>query len=712
MQSLWSRAGQGASRCGCRACSTAVNTVGRRAAAGARRRKPTFAEVFTACYSSMFATAAIVDAVHKEDRRRDLDRQLDEARRELNDLQQNTDSAFSGQETMPKDLSVRQMDALWRGLKTIYRNRPYMKEIHRPATISASDLVESLKQECFHAPTVDSLRSRRRTNYELLERAIQAEEVDGSIRLRGARSQLQLSKESASVERLVQHLLRGAEIKDKTSQRSPSFDEARGLSDTGFPNFTFPSIDPERAAANTVSLNQRLRALVADEKLGLKEKIGRVCYNLLISSHPPDIHTYNTLIVAFDKSGLHSFARPLVDSFFHKRLLQPTPSTFAAIIDHYKVVGDHGKFLRALACMTGLDGRTGAKSGRRHVDDVKNVPAVGEWAANSVYRTQTGDWVWQHAPLNLPLVDTILSAFMHFKLFDEAAAFFLSCLRSGIALSTSIVTQLLDECIAALDWRSSVRLVRGVSTSIQWWDELLAGLDEMTASEVANKFMALVYFVGVGGDRQPATEHGLQNLKMSRANLDRLMAHLRSVSPQTCDADHEDQSAAQDMAVSKRRVLQLEGLYKEYETVRKTAASIESKLLYPEFSYQFRAGMAMHIGESAIGRSLGLRDEFFEAIERRGRLPRQGLQTSKPPPRQASDVTLHYVTNDVEGTTTSTASQKTQLREAATTPTTSLGWGGQSPMTMGDLCIRPKHLLGWRRDSGRERMRSLATYNV
>ena len=38
-------------------------------------------------------------------------------------------------------------------------------------------------------------------------------------------------------------------------------------------------------------------------------------------------------------------------------------------------------------------------------------------------RTRTGDWVWEHVPLNRALVEEVITGLLHFKLFDQAASF-------------------------------------------------------------------------------------------------------------------------------------------------------------------------------------------------------------------------------------------------------------------------------------------------
>ncbi|KAL6861009.1 hypothetical protein J3F83DRAFT_747049 [Trichoderma novae-zelandiae] len=607
MQTILSRAGQ-APRGGCKACSSAINTLGKRPASV--RRKPTFAELFTACYSSMFATAALVDAVRKDDRRKELDRQLDEVRRELADLQDGRPSHSSDGDARAPGLSLGQMDELWRSLKEIYSSRPYMKEIHRPATISSSDLIEALKHEYYGCSTGPLRNAKRHLDYDILESAIKREEGGPQIYYRESRNQAHLLRETMNTEALVRKLLERARFLP-ADQSAPSLQKARTLLEGGGPEFTFRSINAARAQENTILLNQRLRALVATPKLNTKEKIGRICYNLLVSCHPPDVHTYNTLIVAFNKLGHHTFAEALVASFFHHRLLQPTPSTFVAILNHYQCTNNHGKFLRALACITGIDNRTGAKIRRRHVSDINRNPNLLPWALDSRRRTLTGEWIWDHLPLTQPLVEEILGGLLHFKLFDQAAAFFISCMQCGVKLSLDSVKYFLDECIDALDWKAAARLTSSLACSQTALLRLLrSGGDDDATSYIVGRIRVLLDLCGLGGTDQPRKSL-LVNLRVSGPAFTNLLYTLAEEGGLPQDASTSDRKIDR----CKSRVLQLESLWKEYEFVRKTTLSIESKLLYPDFPPAFRASMALHIGETATQRSEQLSRELTQLME-------------------------------------------------------------------------------------------------
>ncbi|KAG6225283.1 hypothetical protein E4U34_007988 [Claviceps purpurea] len=620
MQSLWARVGQ-ARHCGCRACSTATGSIGRRATGVAGRRRATLAEIVTACYSSIFATAAVVDAIRKDDRRRELDRQLDEARKELSDLRERSPNTVPINSPSPK-LTIDQMDDVWGTLKGIYRRRPYMKEIHQPATITASELISSLKTDFYNAVSETSLRAMRQIDYEQLERDLAVEEVDNNLVFRVPLNETHLQRDSAAMHQVVQKLLRRVEerLGKHATQQSPTFVEAQLMAAEGRTNYSYPFANPARAARNSTILNRRIRALASAEHLNLGERIGRICYNLLVSAYPPDTHTYNTLIVAFDKHGHHLLSDVVVRSFFFERLLRPTPSTFTAIMNHYKTRQNHGQFLRCIARVSGVDMVTGAKVRRRHTRDVAQWPLLQTWAADTRIQTRTGRWHWEHSTLSTKLVETMLVGLLHFKLFSDAATLFLSCVRCGVSLSTKSMAHVFDECISALDWRAAVQMIRGLMYNLQEWKTLLSQTDEASAAYLLNRTSALIDLCGLGNTGQG--EVGLKRLQKLGVSLPHrtqfleYMAEAKLLFPSKEAAGFQTlgDEGCEELHASKRRLLQLESLWKECEYIRKRTHSIESKLLKPHFPTWFRTSLASIIGANALQRSVELSHEMRQVV--------------------------------------------------------------------------------------------------
>ncbi|CAM1509945.1 Fc.00g002800.m01.CDS01 [Cosmosporella sp. VM-42] len=621
MQSLWSRAGQ-AHRCGCRACETAINGLGRRASTAVRRRKPTFAEVFTACYSSVFATAAVVDAVRKEDRKQDLDRQLDEARRNLAELQQlriaATSRSTASLDDKPAELTPDQMDELWGSLKDIYINRPNLREFDGAARLKINSFLVRLRDDYYGLGDKAAPSTLYWNNLKRLERAIHADEIDSRVVQRSPTTDRQLYQNWRTTVHLVTELLNRADANDKSRFPSPSFDEARQLAANDAQPYSFPSTDPGRAKQNTSVLNKRLRTVVKSEKLGLKEKVGRVCYNLLVSPYPPDMHTFNTLIVAFDKSGNSNLAESVVYNFFYRSRLRPSPSTFVAILNHYVRTNNYGRFLRSLACITGLDTETGAKMGRRLVQEIELGQVARSWKQPQRFRTQTGDKVWNHLPLTQPLIEAIIRGLLCFKQFDQAATFFVSCMKANAALSTDIIKQMFDGCIIAMDWRAAVRLVRGFANNASA-SRVIFDRDH-GAAYLIKRFYALLDMCGLRTPGGIASESALRNLDVT--GFDQLLITLDriSVKSQRYAADSTGSSYGfgdnDSAAASRSRVLQIASLGKEITRVGGEISEMQAFLHYRNWSPQVRALILTNFVEASLASSVSLNEEFNQVMTR------------------------------------------------------------------------------------------------
>lgn len=564
----------------------------------------------------MFASAAIIDAVRKDERRKDLDDKLERARQDLNDLRANGASEACASTNTSAILSQGQMDVLWNSLKDIYLNRPYMKEIHNPAMVTASELMDSLRHDYYRSPSPSTLKSNRQTDYAKLERAITLEQDDYPVLPFEAQTRRHLAKDTAAVEKLIGQLLDRVRFMSDSKAPAPSYDEARALYNERSPQYIFSSINRSEAGANSQRLNERLRSITDSSTLNLREKVGRVCYNLLVSAHPPDMHTYNTLIVAFDKCGSHALSEALVHSFFFDRLLKPTPSTYVAILNHYRNTNNHGQFLRALACLTGVDSVTGGKIRRRANADIVESPVLHSWASDTTRRTMTGNWVYEHVPLHQHLVEEVIRGLLHFQLFDQAASFFVSCLSSGVQISARVMRQVLDDCVYALDWRGAIRLVQGFSQHQKRLRALLADDSEESSAYVVDRLYMLLDVCGLTPG-QPSTRNVCKTLRISEQKFGSLVNTLYglSMSPSTM-LDGQVLGRPLQIDSSKSRLLQLESLWKEYVAIRKTTASIESKLLNPSFSSQIRSSMALHIGADAAARAEQLIDDSLALLQR------------------------------------------------------------------------------------------------
>jgi hypothetical protein len=145
---------------------------------------------------------------------------------------------------------------------------------------------------------------------------------------------------------------------------------------------------------------------------------------------------------------------------------------------------------------------------------------------------------------------------------------------------------------------------------------MLLGRDQDTAYLIS-RVHVLLDIAGLRGSSGEVSKSALDNLSISNPGFRRFLSDLAAASS-TSQLETQD-STASIIKSSGRRLLQIEALWKEQDLVAKTTRSIESKLLYPDFSQGFRESMASHIGSTAANNVVELNEEIMDLLSR---LPR------------------------------------------------------------------------------------------
>ncbi|RDA88472.1 hypothetical protein CP532_6682 [Ophiocordyceps camponoti-leonardi (nom. inval.)] len=605
--------------CGCRACISALRGGGRRVATAARRRKPSLAEILTACYSTVMLSATCADAFRKDRRRIEIDQKLDAARQALVDLQ-NSDSSRKLEakpyDAPAPDMTRRQMIAVWGALKEIYYDRSFMEDAYISRPVGGWDIVKQLKIHLYNCPDRKELWKRRRTDYDWLERAVIAEQSDPTIRLREARIETHLFYERAAVENLVCRFVYRAKRQEITSRTEPWLRDAiERILNKGGVEYTFPEVDRARWRRNVELLTRHLRECIASSGESLRQKIGKVCYNLLVSAYAPDVFVYNTLIVAFSRAYLNTFADIVIWSFFYERMIRPTALTYVLILNHYSVTSEYDKFLKVIGRIAGCDGEVGGKIARRHIDECERGGKLGKWARDDGIRTQIGEWVFQHVPLTRNIMNEILRGLVRFKLFQQAVYLYITCMTCKFVFSPVIIRNLLDECVNALDRRAALELIRGLIAHCREWKAFMMTGDVEADWYLINRIYTLLDICGLRYGPESVSEQYLGELGISPASLAGLLADLdlhQHWLRKPCFPSNVEGEPS--VVRSQSRLLQLQSLCREVDVVRGTTRSLESTLLYPCFPLEFRLLMVQFIGEQALEQSSRLMEETGELL--------------------------------------------------------------------------------------------------
>ncbi|KAL2020113.1 hypothetical protein VTK56DRAFT_8718 [Thermocarpiscus australiensis] len=497
MLGLWFMAAQ-LRACHCRACLRATRIAARRPTTSTAnhggRRKVLASDVFTACYTAIMATAAVIDAARKDRRRRELDREIAEARSSLARLLEESyapdlarsitapyHDASDGRPLEKSDVlrsicSLRLEDLREIELSYEYRDRA-VRQLR--TGLGIRDWVSKVP-----VATSSLAKCQEILAYE--------DEHPGVVQHRETRTDLHFARTNEMINDLVDLLqTRAYEQSELEFPGShPSLDspdsartQIRLLRSDGYPSYTHPEADSEEAFQARARLNEvNLEILAGWWPYHRERSVAQICYNLLVCSVPPAIHNFNALILGFAQLGEHSLAQAVVDSFLYKSHLRPTEGTFLCLLHHYRLKRDIVGFGLLLRRLFGHDNR-GIGLRRRTADEVAQIRRISEWAATANVNEVDGYYV-ECAELNQNLAEAIMEGLIDFGMLCDAAKLLAICLQEKWAVSREILKRLFHACISSLDGAAVKVLIQGFLDNIGQLSAMLLGPDPISPSMV------------------------------------------------------------------------------------------------------------------------------------------------------------------------------------------------------------------------------------
>ncbi|KAK3344413.1 hypothetical protein B0T25DRAFT_556952 [Lasiosphaeria hispida] len=473
MQGIWSMARPRG--CHCQTCLRAVHTIARRATSTATRpgrRKVLASDVSTACYSAIMATAAVLDAGKKDERRHELGHRIYQAKSSLamlmeksaaTDLAQIVTDArsYPNPRLVPPQTPLDVLDA-------VCRLRPEFEVFHGITSRTRERTVRVLHRDFqlrVDAPSAGGTLSLARC-----EDAVAFEEANTPARQREPASEHQFSKSVDMVNELVDQLLKEAylqtELETPNSAPSPnSLDSAwnaiRMLRSDKYPRYNHPEIDPSTAVDVRARLNTVNNKILAEWVAPRRERfVAKICYNLLVTPYPPGVQNYNNLILGFTQLGEHRLAQVVVDSFLFKSHFRPTQATILCLLQHYRLKKDLAGFHGLIRRLLGHDPR-GIGLRRKFTPDVGRHSRLRNWA-NSADIIVFNGYAIERARLEQSHFEAILEGLLDFKMIRQAASLFVACLRDKCALSVELLDRLLRACTTTCDFGAARILIDGL----------------------------------------------------------------------------------------------------------------------------------------------------------------------------------------------------------------------------------------------------------
>ncbi|KAI2616299.1 hypothetical protein GGR54DRAFT_610351 [Hypoxylon sp. NC1633] len=505
MNSLWSIAAQAQLSCRCRLCLHSGRSILRQSSTAAPRRKITAADIFTACYTTILGTAAIIDADRKEARKKELDERLEKARAAVASLAIQESPAQQDGGTIQPDSDSANASQHIRG--------PGGKE--KGATRLNSTLWRELGGLCeiTRRPPPHSSWMQNQLEWVHVEAAIAAEERDlgdSKYTLREPNSDQKLERTTAMVVELVNRLLwRSSQAFDSVrSQDSAeeSREEHTGTEDLAwrdlydilqnphYPSYHFPTADADDTAKTRSLLGESIRRIF-NHAASSKEIVAKICYNILASSALPTTHTYNTLIAGFNRIQRPDLAQDVIDSYIHRSAWPATQQTMVCLLNHYRGTRQIEGLRDIVRRMRGVKD-TGLNFRIIHKDAIHSEDWLN-WARTScasrktafVRRAYRGDEVF----------DSLVKAWLHCGEVGHACMVLVACLRKGSYITVQTLQELLTACLATFDYAAARCLLRGFIKNARkfakWIDTIIHQESTGTSRQVV---MCLSHLLDIG----------------------------------------------------------------------------------------------------------------------------------------------------------------------------------------------------------------------
>jgi hypothetical protein len=532
MQAIWSRVGQ-TPFCRCRTCINTANGLVRRSSNAVGRRKPTFADVFTACYTSILGTAAVLDARNKDDRRRKLDKELEDARAALATYNVKEKPTQKSPKTSYQDLNshlypsktdkTRSEDVLETLCAVI--TAPINVQLASQRLKSRGHEVENLWHEFQLGPlrddgTIESRKDERR----LWSRIKFDEEYDTRpLSTCSPRTQPQLRQLEDRTRELINRLLEQCGSPDSNIPDDKLYQDIKQMNARSFPHYEHPLDRETDARKSRLELNKSLRTVFktypATERRAM---VGTICYNLLASEFPPNIHTYNTLVYGFNRRRQPDLAQAVLDMLASDKTLRPTQQTMICLLNHYITTGNVLGFYHHIARMIGKS-TVGIGLQKKHVELLPNNRNVQEWVKETSV-ARFGDLLVETAKFSGNILETIMRGFLHFNLLRQAVTVFILCLRQNINFgNTRIVSQLFDQCIYALNAPLASALIRALAEHLHVVARLIS---TDPASRIAGQINNLLDICRLRNSVHLVTREERERLGFHPGKLDDLASQL------------------------------------------------------------------------------------------------------------------------------------------------------------------------------------------
>lgn len=477
--------------------------------------------MFTACYSTILATAALADAKVKEDRRKEWDRLIEEVK----NPSKNVKDVQLGPETEDWEVQKPQEYPAKITAVPISTYKPIQDPGYNPSQGHSIDacrlpprtqlpsMGEKLSRLDWKLRNSTADRVALRDVDSPHEAAMNEvgqwidEMLDPDLENREPKTPLHLFRYQEMIHDLVNAILHQSKIFSKDARVGAlSLETQQELSkmakrfvavnaDKSFvPSFDYDNLEAvDRERKNLHNSLWALSYAASRGQTDVNLAISKICYNMLVSTVPPTITTYNILLNEFMNLGRPDLAQIVVDSFLYESRMKPNKKTIQLLLDHYRAKSDFLGFRDIVQRMRA--GKEDMRIRQRHGSDLSD-PNVEFWALNNKTIHRDG-FLRLKTPRARPIYNSLILGSLEFNHVRAAVRHARNCLREGCEISTDTLCTVIKRVVGRLDAYAGASLLRALAS--QWEDGSIVTLTVYT-KELRYRLYQLLLLCGIDPD--------------------------------------------------------------------------------------------------------------------------------------------------------------------------------------------------------------------
>ena len=207
--------------------------------------------------------------------------------------------------------------------------------------------------------------------------------------------------------------------------------------------------------------------------------VAKICHNLLISTAPPDVQTFNILLIGFKRMRRPKLVDSCITAFYDNKI-RPNEITCREILEHY--VSEHrpNDFSTFVARMRGRDRGLMLANPRVTINDA----SFGRLTLSSEGK------IYQKVHPTPMVHSSLIGGVLKFAGFDRALDIYYEMKEDGWGLDLRGLTRLLVNCIRRSDWEGGSYV----------WQEMSGIMAASTTIDVAKAYYHMLSLCSVTGN--------------------------------------------------------------------------------------------------------------------------------------------------------------------------------------------------------------------